>query len=447
MPAEPLNIAWLGPAPGGHAGVRGVAADLLKGLAREGHRIDCFLPAAEGQSVADIAADERAMLNEENAAFEENVNLIRGVSRWRWDRWYSRGKIAAFLSGMLARGVASLLLRREITRRHKQRPYDLIYQFSSIETPGVPASLARKVPLVIHPETHIAGELRWLLAERRLALRCQPAYVFAAVTTLMFFRARLQRRAIARARLLVCISAVFRDHLVRDYGFPKERTVVVPNPVHIGRFSDAARSTDPARRTPVVLVLGRISVRKGVEDVVAVARALLARGVAARVRVVGGPSLWSDYTPLLEDLPTENAEYVGPVSDTEIPGLLRESDVLLQASRYEPFGLTVGEALAAGVPVIATSEVGAAEGVDGSALTVVDPGDVEGMASAISETLERLGAEPAGVRSRARSEAERLFAPEVVGELLSRALERLLEGSRGGEQAPREGLDNRTAAA
>ncbi len=63
---------------------------------------------------------------------------------------------------------------------------------------------------------------------------------------------------------------------------------------------------------------------------------------------------------MLEDLPTENAEYVGPVSDTEIPGLLRESDVLLQASRYEPFGLTVGEALAAGVPVIATSEVGAA---------------------------------------------------------------------------------------
>ncbi len=84
--------------------------------------------------------------------------------------------------------------------------------------------------------------------------------------------------------------------------------------------------------------------------------------------------------------------------------------------------------------------------MDGSALTVVDPGDVEGMASAISETLERLGAEPAGVRE-ARSEAERLFAPEVVGELLSRALERLLEGSRGGEQAPREGLDNRTAAA
>lgn len=446
MPARPLRIAWLGPAPGGQAGVRGAAADLLKGLAREGHRIDCFLPAAEGQSVAQIAADEQEAFGEENRAFEENVTLIRGASRWRWDRWYSRGKVAALASGLLARGVASLLLRREIVRRHRRRPYDLIYQFSSIETPGVPARLVREVPLVIHPETHIAGELRWLIAERGLALRCQPRHMFAMVVALMFVRARIQRRSIRRARLLICISGVFRDHLVADYGFPRERTVVVPNPVHTTRFSTTTRRTELGE-PPVVLVLGRISARKGIEDVVAVARKLLEKGVGARVRVVGGPSLWSDYTTLLDDLPAENSEYLGSVSAGEVPKLLLESDVLLQASRYEPFGLTVGEALAAGVPVVATSEVGAREGVNAETLTVVASGDGDGMANAIAHTLERMRTEPAWLRDGARVEAHRLFAPEVVCAQLSAALERLVDRSGPMPSAAPETFDDRTTAA
>lgn len=457
MASRPLRIAWLGPAPGGHAGVRGVAAELLGGLARRGHRIDCFLPAAEGQSTVRIAGSEEIDFGEGNLAFGDNVTLIWGTSRWQWNRWYSRGKVAAFASGALARGVASLRLRREIARRHRRQPYDLIYQFSSIETPGVPPGLARAVPLVIHPETHIAGELRWLIAERRLALRCQPAYVFAAVAALMFVRTRVQRRAIRRARLLICISGVFRDHLVRDYGFPRERTVVVPNPIRVDRFAalDARVTTlpigdlpasppiddQPAHRQPtgdppggdrpvgeppVVLVLGRISVRKGVEDVVAVARILLARGIAVRIRIAGGPSLWSDYTRLLDDLPRENAEYIGSVSAGEVARLLRESDVLLQVSKYEPFGLTVGEALSAGVPVVATTEVGAAENVDRSVLTTVSPGDVQGMASAIAATIARLRANPEKIRSRARAEADRLFATETVCEQISVALERLV---------------------
>lgn len=444
MASRPLRIAWLGPAPGGYAGVRGVAAELLGGLARRGHRVDCFLPAAEGQSTVRIAGSEDIDFGEGNLAFGDNVTLIWGTSRWQWNRWYSRGKVAAFASGALARGVASLRLRREITRRHRRQPYDLIYQFSSIETPGVPPGLARTVPLVIHPETHIAGELRWLIAERRLALRCQPAYVFAAIATLMFLRTRVQRRAIRRARLLICISSVFRDHLVHDYGFPRERTVVVPNPICVGRFpaldagatappigdppaTDPPVEDRPVGEPPVVLVLGRISVRKGVENVVAVARMLLERGIAVRIRIAGGPSLWSDYTKLLDDLPRQNAEYLGSVSAGEVARLLRESDVLLQVSKYEPFGLTVGEALSARVPVVATTEVGAAENVDRSVLTTVRPDDVEGMARAIVATIERLRANPEEIRSKARSEADRLFATETVCEQISVALERLVD--------------------
>ena len=178
-----------------------------------------------------------------------------------------------------------------------------------------------------------------------------------------------------------------------------------------------------------MLALGRVSSRKGIEDVVAVARRLLERDVDVRIRVVGGPSLWSDYTKLLEGLPPENAEYAGSASAGDIPKLLLDSDLLLQASKYEPFGLTVAEALAAGVPVVATSEVGAIEGVDRSVVSEVAPGDVEGMASAIAELLEELRTHPAKMRSKARSEAERLFAPDVVCAQISVALEQLVGGA------------------
>ena len=73
-----------------------------------------------------------------------------------------------------------------------------------------------------------------------------------------------------------------------------------------------------------------------------------------------------------------------------------------------------------------TSEVGAIEGVDRSVAVEVVPGDVEAMAGAIARLLEVLSAGGAGeLRSLARSEAERLFAPEVVCERISDALERL----------------------
>ena len=59
---------------------------------------------------------------------------------------------------------------------------------------------------MIHPETHAGGELRSLLAERRLSLRCQSRAKFALIATIMLMRSIAQRRAIRRAALLVCMS-------------------------------------------------------------------------------------------------------------------------------------------------------------------------------------------------------------------------------------------------
>jgi glycosyltransferase involved in cell wall biosynthesis len=409
-----LRIAWLGGAPLNTGGAPGVVTELLDGLARRGHQIDCFFPGA-GRNLP------------EQLAAHANLTFVWGTSDWRWNRWYSRSKITAFASGLLSRAVASIRLRQEIVRRHERQPYDLIYQNQTIESLGVPASLLRSVPLAIRPDSHMAGELRWQLREWRLAFRCQPPYIFFVVAAIMSFRALVQAVKIRRASLLIAISTVFRDHIVHDYRFPLEQTVVITNPVRLERFANPPREVSSP---PVVLVPIRVSVRKGLEDVVAVAKLLLARGVEARIRVVGGPSIWSDYTKLLEDLPAANSEYGGSIPPPQMPAELERCDVVLLASKYDPCPMSALEALASGVPVVATHEVGSIEGVDRSVAAEVDTGDVEGMASAIAAMLERLQANPSQLRALARAEAERRFATDVVCEQISGALEALVASSR-----------------
>jgi glycosyltransferase involved in cell wall biosynthesis len=419
MAARALHIAWLGAGPSAKesGGVPGVARELVAGLAAQGHRIDCFLPTAGRE----LPPQLREL---------PNVRFIQGSGEWHYDRWYSRGRIGIFVSGLLARGLGSLRLRREVLRRHRQDRYDVVYQFSNIETLAMPARLRGRVPLVIHPETHIAGELLFLWRERRLALRCQPARSFAVAAATMTLRAAIQRRRVRRASLLICISSVFRDHIHQDYGFPLERTVVVPNPIRLERFTEP-RLDRGLGRPPTVLVVGRVSARKGVEDVVAVARELLSRGSPARVRVVGGATLWSDYRPLLDDLPGENAEFAGRVPPPDMPAELSRGDVMLQPSKYEPFGLTVAEGLACGLPIVATGEVGAIEGVDRAVVAEVAPGDVAAMADELERLIAELDADAGALRSTARKEAERLFAAGRVCEQISDALQALIHGVPG----------------
>jgi glycosyltransferase involved in cell wall biosynthesis len=88
----------------------------------------------------------------------------------------------------------------------------------------------------------------------------------------------------------------------------------------------------------------------------------------------------------------------------------------------------VAEGLAAGVPVVATTEVGAAEQVDRSVAVQVSPGDIEAMATSIEEMLARSRAQPQQLAARARDEAARLFGRDVVCNRISAVLQDLVGG-------------------
>jgi glycosyltransferase involved in cell wall biosynthesis len=116
---------------------------------------------------------------------------------------------------------------------------------------------------------------------------------------------------------------------------------------------------------------------------------------------------------------------LGFVQPDELPGLLARAGCLVLPSRFEPWGVVVHEATAAGLPVVCTSVCGAASRLvlDGYNGAVVSPGDAEALARA----LLRMSEADAGTR-RAMSQASRSLARQFTPErwaahLLGRALE------------------------
>jgi glycosyltransferase involved in cell wall biosynthesis len=297
-------------------------------------------------------------------------------------------------------------------------PYDVIYQFSNLESFGVPSPGRGRPPVVVHPSVHAAGELRWMREERVLAAGLEGVFQPAAVRAWLVLRALRQRRDARRADRVLAISAAFRRDLVADYGLDPDRVVVVPNCIDLERFAAAARPADvPAR----VVSVGRLTVRKGLEDVIALSSSL--RDLAGRVEldVVGAPSLWSDYSGLLAELDPAVGRALGRLDRDEVAALLAGARCLLQLSRYEPFGLTVAEALACGVPVVVTPAVGAAESLPGDVARVVEVGDVAAADAAVRALLALEDDERALLAARCRTEAAR-FAPEVVARALEAEL-------------------------
>ena len=202
--------------------------------------------------------------------------------------------------------------------------------------------------------------------------------------------------------------------------------VVVPNAIDTAYFTPGPLVTDgPA----IILILGRVVVRKGVEDIVALTHRL--RDLAGQVRfvVIGDGSLWSDYRPLLDDLAPGMAEVISQQGRDEVRERLRGARVLIQASHYEPFGLTVGEALSCGVPTIVTDAVGAGEGLSADVSTCVAVGDVDAIEAAVRAELN-LGPLTEQRQESCRAEAIRRYSPAVVGEQALEALRSVATGGR-----------------
>lgn len=142
-------------------------------------------------------------------------------------------------------------------------------------------------------------------------------------------------------------------------------------------------SADPGDRGPFILVAQRMEHEKSTDVAL---RAFAASGLAAqgwRIRFAGDGALRAELETLAAALGVAaSAEFLGRRDD--VPQLMATSSILLATAPAEPFGLTVVEAMAAGLPVVAAVAGGHAESLPPEELTYgFDPADVDAAAASL----------------------------------------------------------------
>lgn len=187
-------------------------------------------------------------------------------------------------------------------------------------------------------------------------------------------RARLKEEWRLSTRIVCwsewCVTCVTAD------GVPREKCVVVP-PLFTPSPAYAACEPQYDRQPFTIIFLGTLCLRKGTHDLVqAVAKA--AEQVPVKL-VLAGPN---QLNPAMLEQFKEHIDYRGFVPHRELPGLFSQGHALALPSYSEGFGMVQLEAMAAGLPVIRSTNTGEAAR-DGEEGLVVTPGDQAGLTQAI----------------------------------------------------------------
>jgi glycosyltransferase involved in cell wall biosynthesis len=413
-----MRIAWLGGARDG-GGVPGMGALLLGGVLDNGVEVDYFTydhvpPRLESHP---------------------KLRAFRSQPNWQWNRWYSRKAYLAFFSSMIAHSRAHKRLCTMLLEQHRERRYDVIFQFSLTELFSLGRHLKELPPVVIYPCTHAGGELRWHRRESAYARQSESSAVHYLVRLFLMFRSRVQRRETQKPAFILGMSRRFNQLTSEDYGIIPSRQGVLYHPI-----ATAGAQLAPARpiagRKLTLLFVGRISVRKGVEQIVELSKRLDDLADRVAIKVVGERTQWSDYRAHLKELNPRTAEWLGGLDHEKTMSQYDNADILLVPSMYEPGGLVVGEALSRGVCVVASDEVGSAEIVDEVCCRHFPAGDMDAFERTTRKLIDDLGHDQARLRESAARQCALHFSQTKIAADLVAHLQRVAHLQTGGGASP-----------
>jgi glycosyltransferase involved in cell wall biosynthesis len=221
-------------------------------------------------------------------------------------------------------------------------------------------------------------------------------------------RLAIEDRAAAEADRVIAECPQDEDDLTRLYRADPARLRTIPCGFDPGEFwpvprrrARAALGLDPGER--VVLQLGRMVPRKGVDNVIrALARLRAGHGLSARLLVVGGETRAPDpaATPEIGRLQAlARAEgvagavtFVGSRGRQELRDYYSAADVFVTTPWYEPFGITPVEAMACGTPVVGSAVGGIKTTVrDGETGYLVPPRDPAALADRLAHLFRHPG--------------------------------------------------------
>ncbi|MBS3946863.1 MAG: DUF1957 domain-containing protein [Dethiobacter sp.] len=203
-----------------------------------------------------------------------------------------------------------------------------------------------------------------------------------------------EQRLVLEADRVICCSDFMAREIVQLFGISAEKVTVIENGVHPHKISAGKLSGQERRRyarddEALIFFVGRLVKEKGLEVLLSALVPIFAVEQSVRAVIAGkGPLL-----PELEQQASrlglrDRVTFTGFLSDEERNRLLATADLAVFPSLYEPFGIVVLEAMAAGLPVIVSDVGGMSEVVEhGADGLKVPPGDAAALSAAILALL------------------------------------------------------------
>ena len=312
---------------------------LCKALAARGHAVEVFTTNVDGPGLSDVPVGAPVDMD--------------GVGVW-----YFACGAGRRLYRSPAMGAA---LRARVAT------FDVVHMHSVFLWPTLAAARAAAaagVPYVVAPRGMLVGDL---ITRKSRALKSAWIALF-------------ERRTLAGAAALHMTSAIECAEY-RNLGLPVRRMVEIPNGIDPPPATTAP--SRPRGGRPIVLFLGRLSWKKGLDRLVPA----MAYVPEAELVIAGNDD--EGYTATIERLAREagvadRVRLVGQVQGQDKWDLMRSATVFALASHSENFGNTVLEAMACGVPVVVTPEVGLAEEVAMCGAGIVVEGEARTFGEAIA---------------------------------------------------------------
>jgi glycosyltransferase involved in cell wall biosynthesis len=309
-----------------YGGIPRLATTMTRGLARRGHEVTVCTT-----DVCDVSSRARARDRGPDVPGLQ-VQVFPNLSNRLAYHWQFFTPI----------GLSAHLRRRA-------RQFDIAHLHACRNLPGVIAARALRranVPYVISPNGTAPAIERRIVAKR--------AFDWIA-----------GNRTLAGSARVVAVTESERRQL-RQLGIADTRIAVVPNPIDEDEFTPRPdgrrfRELHELRDGPLVLFLGKLTPRKGV-DVLLQAFQRLARRDATLVIAGNDMGSGDAIDSLASELQIQDrTRRIGLLKDTARLDALAAADILVYPSRDEVFGLVAAEALLCGTPVIVCDDNGCGE--------------------------------------------------------------------------------------
>ncbi len=188
------------------------------------------------------------------------------------------------------------------------------------------------------------------------------------------------------AETVVAVSNYTKHILINKYNISPHKIEVVHNGVTPPKTTPDPGKHHFAHKRPVVVFMGRLTMQKGADYFIKLARAVLQENPTVLFIVAGAGDMYQQLLLSTADHKiSASTVFSGFIRDAEREKLLDRADVFVMPSLSEPFGLVALEAAQRHTPVIISKTAGVSEVLSGS--IQADFWDVHGMAAQISQLL------------------------------------------------------------